>query len=307
MNKPVILIIVILFSLSAYARQSGADISHIKNKYLDIPYAALSDAQKLDIYFPDEGDGPFPVIISIHGGAWKWGDKRDTQLVPMLKGLKHGYAIVSVNYRLTSEAVWPAQIHDCKAAVRWIKANAEKYNLNPGKIAVWGGSAGGHLAALLGTTGGIEEMEDLSLGNSDQSSIVQAVITWYLPTNFLKMDEQLRENGFEDFSLHSVPDSPESELIGKNIADAPDLVKEANPETYVSSDDPPFLIQHGLEDETVPYQGSVILARKLGKVLGFRNVYLELFPATDHGGEAFGTKENLNRIFTFINKCLKNY
>ena len=307
MKKPAIVLMVIFISVTGCAQRNGADISHIKNKYLDIPYALVSEAQKLDIYLPDEGGGPFPVILSIHGGAWKWGDKRDSQLVPMLEGLKRGYAVVSINYRLSSEAIWPAQIHDCKAAVRWIKANAAKYHFNPDKVVVWGGSAGGHLAALLGTAGGIKKLEDLSLGNPDQSASVQAVVTWYLPTNFLKMDEQLRESGFEHFSLHSVPYSPESELIGKNIINAPELFKEANPETYVSSDDPPFLIQHGLEDKTVPYQGSVILARKLGKVLGFRNVYLELFPATDHGGEAFGTKENLNRIFTFINKCLKNY
>lgn len=305
MKKTVTYLSTIVISLSSYAQMRNADISNIKNKYLDIPYATISDAQKLDIYLPDNGDGPFPVLLSIHGGAYKFGDKRDGQVTPMLRGLKRGYAVVSVNYRLSGEAKWPAQIHDCKAAVRWIRANSKKYKLNPDRIAAWGGSAGGHFSALLGTSGDVKELEDSTLGNPDQPSSVQAVVDWFGPTDFLKMDEQLKESGVENPMRHSVPESPESELIGKNLEDAPKLVKESNPETFVSSDDPPFLIQHGLEDNLVPYQGSVLLARKLGKVLGYKKVSLELFPGTRHGGEAFVTEENLNRVFTFLDRYLK--
>jgi len=104
---------------------------------------------------------------------------------------------------------------------------------------------------------------------------------------------------------HSDCQSPEAELLGKNLKDVPELVKEADPESYISSDAPPFLIQHGLEDNLVPYQGSVLLARRLGKVLGYKRVFLELFPATGHGGEAFRTEENLNRVFSFLDKYLK--
>jgi acetyl esterase/lipase len=210
-----------------------------------------------------------------------------------------------MNYRLSGEARWPAQIYDCKAAVRWIRANAREYKLDPERIAAWGGSAGGHLSALLGTSGNVRSLEDSTLGNPDQSSRVQAVVDWFGPTDFSKMDEQLKESAVEHPMRHSVSQSPEAALLGQNPADAPALVKEADPATYVSSDDPPFLIQHGLEDNLVPYQGSVLLARILGKVLGYNKVFLELFPATGHGGEAFGTEENLKRVFSFLDKDSK--
>ncbi|MCB9276886.1 MAG: alpha/beta hydrolase [Lewinellaceae bacterium] len=290
---------------AAYAQARSVDVSGIQNKFLDIPYADVSAAQKLDIYLPEEGAGPFPVILSIHGGAFKMGDKRDGQVAPMLEGLKRGYAVVSINYRLSGEALWPAQVQDCKAAVRWVRAHAAEYQLDPGRIAAWGGSAGGHLSAMLGVSGAEPSLEDLSLGHSGMSSRVQAVVDWFGPTDFLKMDEQLRESAVPNPMIHSAPDSPESELIGKNLEDAPALVRAANPETYVSADSPPFLIQHGLEDNLVPYQGSVLLARKLGAVLGFEKVALELFPATGHGGPAFVTADNLGRVFAFLDKYLK--
>lgn len=119
---------------------------------MDISYATLSERQKLDIYLPSVDEGPFPVIVHIHGGAFKMGNKRDEQLTSILLGLKRGYAIVSVNYRLSQEAKFPAAVEDVKAAIRFIKANAKKYQLNPNKIAVWGGSAGGHLSAMVGVT-----------------------------------------------------------------------------------------------------------------------------------------------------------
>jgi dipeptidyl aminopeptidase/acylaminoacyl peptidase len=119
------------------------------------------------------------------------------------------------------------------------------------------------------------------------------------------MNVHLIASGVKKPMKHSTPDSPESKLIGRNLEDAPVLVKEANPETYISADDPPFLIQHGLEDNLVPYQGSVLFARKLGNVLGFEKVSLEIFPATRHGGPAFGTEENLKRVYQFLDKHLK--
>ena len=151
----------VFFSTSSFAQGSRkVNTDQIKRKWLDISYSTESQAQKLDVYLPDEGDGPFPVILSIHGGAFRAGDKGDNQVVPMLEGVKRGYAVVSVNYRLSQEAIFPAQIYDIKAAVRWIRANAKQYKFNPDKIAAWGGSAGGHLSALLGTSGDVKELED---------------------------------------------------------------------------------------------------------------------------------------------------
>jgi len=296
-----------VFAVSGIMAQQPrkASIDHIKRKWLDISYATVSPAQKLDIYLPDKGDGPFPVILNIHGGGWLGGDKAYAQVESMLQGLERGYAVVAINYRLSDEAIWPAQINDCKAAIRWVRAYADQYKLNPGRIAAWGGSAGGHLSAMVGTSGGVKALEDLSLGTPEESSRIQAVVDWFGPTDFLKMDEYLRESDVERPMKHSTPDSPESKLVGKNLEDAPEVVKEADPGTYISTDDPPFLIQHGLEDNLVPYQGSVLLARNLGDVLGHENVSLELFPATRHGGPAFGSEENLERVYRFLDKHLK--
>ncbi len=297
------LLIVSGFIISAaYAQE--LDPTTLKNKFLDIPYGTRSKAQKLDVYFPDHGNGPFPVILSIHGGAFKFGDKR-SEVAPMLEGLKRGYAVVSINYRLSPEAKWPAQIQDCKAAARWIRANAKKYKLNPEKIAAWGASAGGHLSAVLGTSGEVAVLEDLSFGNAKESSRVQAVVDWFGPTNFLNMDEHLKESKVKDPQMHSTPGSPESELLGKNLEEVSELVKQADPGTYVSVDDPPFFIQHGTEDNLVPYQGSVELGRQLGNTLGFDKVTIELFAGTKHGGPAFDTPENLEKIFSFLDRYLK--
>lgn len=299
-------LLAVFLSLAASAQEKRSDVSGIKNKFLDIPYAKLSHAQMLDIYLPDVGDGPFPVIVAIHGGAWLAGDKRDGQETPMLQGLSRGYAVVSINYRLSSEAQWPAQIQDCKAAVRWIRANAKAYKLDADHIASWGGSAGGHLSAMLGVTGDEKSLEDLALGNPGQSSRVQAAVVWYLPTDFLHMDQQLKESGVSNPFHHSLPQSPEAILFGKVPADAPAVTRSAEPEHFASQDDPPFLIQHGLEDNVVPYQGSVVLARELGKAIGYKKVFLELFPVTGHAGEAFVTGENIQRVFNFLDASMKH-
>ena len=151
----------------------GADTSSIKTQSLDVAYADASESQKLDIYLPNSGSGPFPVIVAIHGGAFLMGDKADGQLTPMLAGLDRGYAVVSINYRLSNEAKFPAQINDVKAAIRFVRANAGTYGLDPNKIAAWGGSSGGYLAAMLGTSGGVADLEDTSQGSPDQSSAVR--------------------------------------------------------------------------------------------------------------------------------------
>jgi len=284
-----------------------ANTDHIQRKYLDIPYASLSPAQKLDLYLPDEDHERLPVILSIHGGAFMGCDKSDAQVMPMLEGLKRGYAVVAVNYRLSWEAIFPALVQDVKAAVRWVRANAQKYHFDPERIAAWGGSAGGYLSSILGTSAGILELEDLSLGNPDQPSNIQAVVDWFGPTDFLKMDEQLAVNGMlpPPGFRHSESDSPESLLLGRTISDVPELVVAANPETYVRQNAPPFLIQHGTKDPVVPVQQSMQFAAKLKQVLGEDKVTLELLENAEHGDERFETPENVARVIKFLDSHLK--
>lgn len=207
------------------------------------------ERQKLDLYVPDTGEN-LPLIIWVHGGAWRGGDK--TNYIRM-EYFKAGYAGASINYRLSQHAVFPAQIEDVKAAVRWLRANAETYRLDPDRFAAWGSSAGGHLVAMLGTTGDIEEFE---VGeNLKVSSRIQAVVDYFGPTDFLQMDAQSLPDGL----VHDAPDSPESQLVGGPIQEHKYRVARANPITYVSKDDCPFLIIHGDQDKLVPYQQSVLL------------------------------------------------
>lgn len=285
-----------------------AETDHIKRKFLDIPYADSSPLQKLDIYLPDEGDGPFPVILSFHGGAFMGCDKSDGQVNPMLEGLQRGYAVVAVNYRLSWEAIFPALVHDAKAAVRWVRANAREYGFDSNRIASWGGSAGGYLSTMLGVSDGILELEDLSLGNPDQPSNIQAVVTWYGPTNFLTMDEFLAESGLPplDGMEHNSLNSPESWLVGAKITEVPERVKAANPETYIRENNaPPFLIQHGKVDPVVPFQHSVGLAEKLIKAIGEDKVFLEIIDGAEHADEKLETPENVAKILDFLDNWLK--
>ena len=283
-----------------------ANTDHVRRKFLDISYANLSPAQQLDVYLPDEGGGSFPVIVSIHGGAFMGCDKADPQVLPMLEGLKRGYAVVAVNYRLSWEAKFPALVHDVKAAVRWIRANARRYGLDPARIVAWGGSAGGYLASMLGTSAGIQGLEDLSMGNPNQPSNVQAVVDWFGPTDFLKMDEQLTEGGMPPQAgmEHNGANSPESLLLGEQITRIPDLVKAANLETYITPAAPPFFLQHGTQDDTVPVQQSINFASKLERVLGKDRVRLELLEGAGHGDPKFETPDNVNKVLYFIDRYL---
>jgi acetyl esterase/lipase len=208
--------------------------------------------QTLDLYLPADGRSPRPVIVWIHGGGWRAGSKESAGLAAALT--RQGFAVASINYRLSGEATFPAQIHDCKAAVRYLRANSAQYKLDPSRIGAWGASAGGHLAALLGTTGDVKELEGDG-PNLDQSSAVQAVCDWFGPTDFLQM------NRFPSGIDHDSADSPESRLIGGRIQDHPDKAAAANPITYIATATklPPFLIMHGDRDRAVPHNQSQLL------------------------------------------------
>jgi len=281
-----------------------ADVSHICRKWLDIPYASLSPSQNLDIYLPDNGDGPFPVIMYLHGGAFSIGDKRDIYVLNILKTIKRGYALVSVNYRLSGEAIFPAGLQDVKAAIRWVRANSEQYQLDGNRIAVWGCSSGANYAAMICLTDRVAEFEDLSLGNPEYPCNVQAAVDWFGPTDFLKMDEQLEENGF-GLADHGAPDSPESRYLGAKISEVPLKVALANPMTYVHETMPPILIQHGRLDDLVPVQQSMMFVEKLEKYVSLDRFEFDIIEGAGHADPLFETDENMERVFSFLDKHLK--
>jgi acetyl esterase/lipase len=282
-----------------------ADVSFVKRKFLDLSYAGISKTQKLDIYLPESSEGPFPVFAHIHGGAFAFGEKRSITLIPYLnEGLKRGYAIVDINYRLSREAIFPAAVQDAKAAIRWLRANQAKYCLDGKKIAVCGGSAGGNLVSMLGVTGNIKDFDDPSLGNIDQSAETQAVVDMFGPINFLKMDEQLKESGLGS-GEHSEVDSPEAWYIGTKLSDAPEKVKLASPENYIHPNIPTFLIQHGRADNVVPVQQSIDFARQIQEKAGKEKVVLAVIEGAGHGDPYFQTEGNIEKVFEFIDSVFK--
>jgi len=279
------------------------NVDYYTRKFLDISYADISPIQKLDIFLP-EGEGPFPVIVSIHGGAFSFGDSRGSDCVTALNALDRGYAIVSVNYRLSGEATFPADVEDIKAAIRFIRKNAGQYSLNPDKIASWGGSAGGALSAMCATSGDVEDFKNPLLGNTDVSDKVQAAIDWFGPINFLTMDEQFVEIGI-DGQIHNSEDSFESKLMGQQITLIPEAVEKHNPETYITLDCPPIFIQHGTIDSIIPRLQSVQFAAKLESVIGADKVYFELLENAGHGGPEFDKPANIKKVLDFLDQHLK--
>ena len=260
---------------------------------LDLPYAGTDNPrQKLDLYLPKarKDDKPLPVVVFIHGGAWQAGDRRGgyRMIAPLVESGE--YIGVSVGYRLSGEAIWPAQIHDCKAAIRWLRANAKKYNHDPDRIGVTGTSAGGHLVAMLGTSGDVTELEGKLGDHLKESSRVNCVVDQFGPTDLLAMGDS-----------HNNANSPESKLVGGAIQENKEAARNASPTSYVSKDDPPFLFIHGTNDRTVAFHQSELLHEALKKV-GVESV---LVPVQDGGHGGFPSKEVANRLRQFFDKHLR--
>lgn len=260
----------------------------------DLEYVAGGhERQKLDLYLPAKMESPQPLIVWIHGGAWRAGNKNGC---PAKRFVSDGVAVASLNYRLSQHAQFPAQIHDCKAAIRWLRANAEKYGFDGKRIGVWGSSAGGHLVAMLGTAGDVEELEG-DLGNLNQSSRVQAVCDYFGPADMLTMQEHAPNGPFD----HDAADSPEAQLIGGPIQETKEVARQASPINYVSEDDPPFLICHGDQDRLVgPGQ-----SRALHEALSAANVdsTLKIVEGAGHG--QFRDPEVVAMVESFFQRALK--
>ena len=261
----------------------------------DLVYKTVDGIElKLDLYIPEKISAPVPLIIWIHGGGWRNGSK-ETCLAARLNFMQYGFAVASINYRLSGVATFPAQIEDCKAAVRWLRANGATYNLKTDGIGVWGASAGGHLSALLGTSGDVKEFD--TGDNLEQSSRVQAVCDYYGPTHLLSMGTV---PGFES---HALPTSPESLMLGKTPEERKTNATLASPVTHITKDDPPFLIVYGLNDRTVPRQQSELFHKEL-QAIGVESEMIILQDA-GHGGPQFSEPELIKKIAAFFERHLK--
>lgn len=293
---PLLLCLCFLSSLQAQRNQGPRLPDGIKVTK-DIVYETVNGRElPLDLYIPEGATEPLPLIIWIHGGGWRGGSKN--AINRCVEVLNHGYALASVEYRLSGEAKFPAAIEDCKAAVSYLRWKAPKLGIDPDRFGVWGSSAGGHLVALMGTTNDVLDFDTHPVTKM-ASPTVQAVCNWFGPTDFLRMNDVT--GGID----HDSPDSPESLFMGFPIQDHPEKVQRANPITYVSASDPPMLLMHGDNDQSVIYNQSELLYRALQKA----EVESELYRVVN-GGHGFRgadeSTESLNaRVIAFFDEQFK--
>jgi acetyl esterase/lipase len=256
----------------------------------DIAYSKVGSRElKLDIARPAEGDGPFPAVLVIHGGAWRQGNKADVRpILPQF--VEHGFVAISPEYRFCPQNAFPAQIHDVKAAVRWLKVNAKKYRIDPDRIGAMGFSAGGHLAMMLGLTSPNDGLEgDVSAGAPD--SRVKAVVNYFGPT---------------DLAAKDIPDICKpwvKDFLGGSPQDRPDAAAKASPLTFVSKDDAPVLTFQGTKDSLVPYTQAIKLADAMSSAGVPGRV--ELILGADHGWAGAEMARTVNETFGFLDRYLK--
>jgi len=266
------------------------DMDQFAKKVMNVPYVdkAVSVRQQLDIVYPEETIGPYKVVVVLHSGGWYSGDKQAESIAPIVEVINQGYALVSVNYRLSSEARWPAQLHDVKAAIRFLRANMDTYRLDTEKVVVWGIQAGAHLGLMLAATNDLPEHEDLTQGNPGLSSRVDGVVAW---------------SPFTDLTTLSSASFPmANRLMGFNVKSARDRALTASPLNFVTNQFPPALLVHGTADSIAPYQQSVKLLHKINLETGDLRAELVTFEEGIHNDPMLRTSVNVLNNLDFEDK-----
>lgn len=242
----------------------------------------------LDLYLPKGIDKP-PLIMFIHGGGWKAGSRNGCRIGWVAK---HGFAIASIEYRLSHESLFPAQIHDCKGALRWLRAHATNYGYDAERVVVSGSSAGGHLAALMGTSGDVAKLEGTTAGHANQSSRVQGIVDFYGPTDFIR-------RAISHPAKTEDPEGSVYKLFGGKVTENREAATLGSPVTHVSKDDPPLLMLHGSKDKTVLIEQSEIL-NEAYKALGL-DVNFHVVPGAGHGWKNRSDKEEADILASLRN------
>lgn len=266
-----------------------------------VAYAAIPRIRplELDLYLPAEAAAPIPAVVFLHGGGWQLGSRHSAGPAyaewspsPFERLAQANIAVASVDYRLSGEAKWPAQLHDAKAAVRWLRARADEVGIDPTRIAAWGESAGGHLAALLGLTGPDLDGE---IGIVGPSSAVVAVAAAYAPSDLATIAGDI--DSLAD-------DSREAQLIGARLSSVPDRVAQASPLSHVRAGAPPFLLLHGRDDQFIPCSQLERLREALEQA--GNSVEFKIYPGSDHmwRGTPEVAADALNRTIDFLGRML---
>jgi acetyl esterase/lipase len=291
-------------SISLMSIPTEFDSSKVKNKFMNIKYGSLPE-QLLDLYLPDEkADAPLPLIIYVHGGSWSMGTRNFGALEFVCKLLDFGYAVMTMDYRLAPKAVFPEFLFDVKTSVRWARANAAKYGLDPDKFGMVGDSAGGHLALMMAFTAGHPEYEGEQYGWEGYSSAVQAVVDFYGPSDLAADTKTLLiENGLikadEETSRASAISLDKTFTADKN------MLRLISPISYVHKGIPPIMLQQGARDMVVPLQQSTLLAEKITKICGADRVRLVVHEKLGHSDRGFCSPEVFSDMLSFYEDYLR--
>jgi acetyl esterase/lipase len=287
--------VVAVLTVLTGAAAAPADVEELR----DVPYAATEHPrQRLDLYLPKvrAAGGPLPVVVFVHGGGWGGGDRASGKAMVLPYVQSGYYAGVSVGYRLSGHAPWPAQIHDCKAAIRWIRAQAVRHGLDPERIAVMGTSAGGTLATLLGVSGGMAELEGAEGPHRGESSRVTCVVNRFGRLNFLAEPAAARASPAQAPAL----EARLKVLFGGTLDERAEVARRASPVTHVTAGAAPVLTFHGTEDGLVP----IVQAEEFDRVMRAAGVPHVLVRVVG-GGHGFEVEEERRRTRQFLDRWLR--
>lgn len=274
-------------------------------EFKDVTYDTFSEAQKLDLYLPETGEGPFPLVVFIHGGGWFGGDKADGQEAAWVTLRSQGYAVASINYRLAAEASYPAGVLDCKTAIRFLKANKDRYHIDSDRVAVTGDSAGGHYALLTALTEENSNFQDAEGSYPEQDSSVRCVVVWY-PMTDLTAAWQMVQAGIYAGLGDNAAWSSLKDFIGEDIGNiTQEKLAEASPISYISERMAPVLLQHGSADTICPADQSRSFYREAVRSAGEEKVQLDIMEGAVHGDPVFETTENMERVRGFLARYLE--
>lgn len=277
------------------------DVSRVVRKYLDVPYAAESERQVLDIYLPEEGEGPFPTIMFIHGGAFVGGAKRSGQMLYVADGIARGYAVVSMEQRLLPEGKFPLPVFDVKYAIRFLKEHAAEYKLDPDRMALAGDSAGAYHAVFAAATAQIPAFAGPD-ADCDFDYSVKAAIGLFGVYD-LAMQSQFTIDAGPFPGAKAVFNFADM-FAGGDTRACRALAYLTDCKTYVTSRMPKVLIETGDADMVVPYHASLELVDKIRKVCGEDRAKLVVYPGANHGAPEFISPENIEIIFDFLKEAL---
>ena len=283
-----------------------AETAYIKQQWHDIAYMD-GERHTLDVYLPNEGQGPFPVIVDIYGGGLIFGDKSSHKLEPALRLLDKGYAVVSVDYSLIHQKDFPFQIYEIKAALRFLRAHADEYQLDMNCVALMGESSGAHLAVMTGVTASVDALQNLFMGdNNNQPETVNAIIAMYGPYEFDQFVDQFNESGVTPkYAETGTAESFEGQMFNQQAPkDVPQRVKMYSPKMYFNAEMPPILAFAGTADAVVPYQQTVNMINGAREFVSEDKAVLHLVEGTGHGPADYMSPEFTDEKAAFLAKWL---